>query len=133
MEVIMRRSVLLSVLFVFALQSGSALADEFELDDKAMEKAPVKELKVTEVKQIESTKELEKAVEAKVEKEDGPFSKGEAVEWLGIGSWAFIVFTIMAWFVLPRKMGIKRMRIHKTLGYCALGLATLHGVVVLFF
>lgn len=130
----MRTSVLIVLVALLALPATLSIADEFELDDKAMEKAPVKEMKAAEVKQLETTKDLEKAVETKVVKEEGSFlPKHELVEILGIASWAFILCTILTWWVLPKKLGRKRMQTHKVLGYTALAIATIHGVVVMFF
>ncbi len=129
----MRNSVTLFLLLALAIPTTIALADEFELDDKAMEKAPVKEMKAAEVKQLETPKDLEKAVETKVEKEDGFFTKHFMVEVLGFASWGLILCTILTWYVLPKKMGIKRMKTHKAIGYVALTVATLHGILVVFF
>jgi len=61
--------------------------------------------------------------------------KGDVVEVLGILAWAMILCAVLTQYALKRVKKLhprKRMTIHKVFGVVALIVATVHGVVVMF-
>lgn len=131
-------NVVISICIVCAvsLMSQGVRADDFDLDDKAMSAAPVKEVKQEAVKVLNTAEELQKSVETKViEESPAGLLKGEVVEVLGIAAWALILCAVLTQYLLKRVKKLhprKRLTIHKVFGAVALLVATAHGIIVLF-
>jgi hypothetical protein len=105
--------------------------DDFDLSLDDLDGEPVEEVPAAEVK-IVTAEELAQRVELQAPKVLG-FHKGELLIVLGVVTWCLLLLAILTRVAKISGRARLLLRLHKVFAYSGIVLATVHGVIALFF